>query len=49
MEQTLACAPVIRIFEKLLRGFDAPPALRPWNDAMHICRKLPLPSGKHVV
>lgn len=36
MEQTLACAPAIRIFDRLLRGFDAPPALRLWNDALHI-------------
>jgi len=27
--------PAIRIFERLLRGFDAPSALRLWNDSIH--------------
>ncbi len=35
MAQILSCGPAIRIFDRLLRGFDAPPALRLWNDALH--------------
>ena len=35
MEQILSSTPAVRIFDRLLRGFDAPPALRLWNDALH--------------
>jgi cyclopropane-fatty-acyl-phospholipid synthase len=36
MDHVLASAPAIRIFERLLRGFDAPPALRLWNNTLHV-------------
>jgi cyclopropane-fatty-acyl-phospholipid synthase len=32
----IGMAPAIRIFERLLRGFDAPPTVRLWSDAIHV-------------
>ncbi len=31
----IGLAPAIRIFERLLRGFEAPPTVRLWSDAIH--------------
>ncbi len=39
-------APAVRIFARLLRGFDAPPALRLWNDAVVVPK---VDDGKSVI